>query len=59
MLLRKLVTPDVMHVISFTRLPRFSRATLKSLEEPGYEARLVLGLGYVILILCCYCNWPY
>ena len=38
MLLRKLVPPDIMHVISFTRLPRFSRAPLKSWEEPGYEA---------------------
>ena len=28
------------HVISFTRLSRFSHATLKSWEEPGYKARI-------------------
>ena len=31
-------TRYVTHVVSFTKLPYFSRATLKSWEEPGYEA---------------------
>ena len=31
----------VIHVISFTRLPCLSHATLKSREEPGYEAKAV------------------
>ena len=34
-------TRYVSRVISFTRLPRFSRATLKSWEEPGYEANIL------------------
>ena len=33
-------TRYVTRMITFTRLPCFSRATLKSWEEPGYEATI-------------------
>ena len=36
-------SPDyITHMIIFTRLSYFSRATLKSWEEPGYEASMAL-----------------
>ena len=38
---------DVTHMISFTRLPRFSRSTLKNWEEPGYEATILVPLQEV------------
>ena len=43
---------NVTRMISFTRLPHFSRATLKSWEEPGYEAKA--RVTAIVLLLCNY-----
>ena len=42
----KLVPPDVTHVISFTRLPLFSRAcNVEKVGEPGDKASIVQGFS--------------
>ena len=53
----KLVPPAVTHVISFTRLPLFSRATLKRSELLGtrLQKTVVLNVHYVASVLLCVC----
>ena len=41
----KSIPPDVTHMMNFTRLPRFSRASLKNWEESGDEAITKLFLS--------------
>ena len=49
----KLVPPDVTHMISFTRLPLFSRAcNVEKIGEPGDEASNIIKRAHSYTISC-------